>query len=96
MPTQSWQTQRSSRHDDRMASSRHLRRRWRAMSDGERSSRQLVQALRDVEARYDAAKSELAADDVFALWAALWRFSEKVIADHRRLKAAERKRRTAR
>lgn len=66
------------------------------MSDGERPGHQLCQDLHDVEARYDAAKGALSARDVFALWTVLWRFSEKVIADHRRLKAAERKRRQVR
>lgn len=63
------------------------------MSDVERLGRRLSRELQDVEERYDQAKDALSADDMFALWSALWRFSEKVIADHRRLKSAERKRR---
>jgi hypothetical protein len=39
------------------------------------------------------AKGQLSAEEVFALWSALWRFSENVIVDHRQLKADERKRR---
>jgi hypothetical protein len=42
------------------------------------------------------AKDQLSADEVFALWSALWRFSENVIVDHRQRKAAERKRRRQR
>jgi hypothetical protein len=63
------------------------------MSDTERPGRQLLRELQDVEERYDLTKEALSADDMFALWSTLWRFSEKVIAGHRRLKSAERKRR---
>ena len=66
------------------------------MSDGEQPGHQLRRELHDFEARYDLSKGALSADDVFAIWSALWRFSEKVIADHRRLKAVERKRRRMR
>jgi hypothetical protein len=65
------------------------------MSEHEHSGSQLWRQLHDFEQRYEVAKEELSAADVFALWAALWRFSERVIVDHRRLKAAERKRRRA-
>ena len=66
------------------------------MSDREPAADRLLDLLHDLEARYDAARDELSADAVFVIWTALWRFSEKVIADHRRLKAAERKRRRIR
>jgi hypothetical protein len=66
------------------------------MNDGDHSDYQLRRELHNLEARYDMAKGELSADDAFELWSALWRFSEKVIADHRRLKAAERKHRRTR
>jgi hypothetical protein len=63
------------------------------MSDRESHGRQIRRELHDLEAHYDLAKGALSADDVFALWSALWRFSEQVIVDHRRLKVAERKHR---
>jgi hypothetical protein len=63
------------------------------MNDSERFDSQLRRELHDFEGRYDIAKGELSSDEVFALWTALWRLSEKIIADHRQLKAAERKRR---
>ena len=65
------------------------------MSEHEHSGSQLRRELYDFEQRYEVAKEELSAADVFALWSALWRFSEKLIVDHRRLKATERKRRRA-
>ena len=63
------------------------------MSEREHAGSQLWRELHDFEQRYEVAKDQLSAADVFALWSALWRFSEKVIVDHRRLKATERKRR---
>ena len=65
------------------------------MSEQEHSGSQLWREFQDFEQRYEVAKDGLSAADVFALWSALWRFSEKVIVDHRRLKATERKRRRA-
>jgi hypothetical protein len=65
------------------------------MSERERSGSQLWREFHDFERHYEVTKDELSAADVFALWSALWRFSEKVIVDHRRLKATERKRRRA-
>ncbi len=66
------------------------------MNDGDHTRGRLWQELFDLERRYDAAKAALSADEVFALWSALWRFSEKALADHRRLKTVERKRRQRR
>jgi hypothetical protein len=66
------------------------------MSDGARPIQQLWGELRDLEARYELAKEAFSAEDAFVLWSALWRFSEKVIVDHRRLKVAERKQRRTR
>jgi hypothetical protein len=63
------------------------------MSEHEHCGSQLWHELQDFEQRYEVAKDQLSAADVFALWSALWRFSERVIVDHRRLKATERKRR---
>jgi hypothetical protein len=65
------------------------------MSQSEHSGSQLRRELHGFEQRYEVAKEEPSAADVFALWSALWRFPEKVIVDHRRLKATERKRRRA-
>jgi hypothetical protein len=65
------------------------------MSEREYSGNQLRRELHDFEQCYEVAKGELSAADVFVLWAALWRFSERVIVDYRRLKATERKRRRA-
>ena len=66
------------------------------MSDSERPGHQLLSELHDFKARYDMAKDQLSADEVFVLWSALWRFSENVIVDHRHLKAEERRRRRQR
>jgi hypothetical protein len=66
------------------------------MSDIARPIQQIWGELHDLEARYDMAKEGFSAEDAFVLWSALWRFSEKVIVDHRRLKVAERKRRRTR
>ena len=66
------------------------------MSESERSGHQLLGEFHDFERRYDMAKGQLSAEEVFALWSALWRFSENVIVDHRQLKADERKRRRQR
>ena len=66
------------------------------MSDNERPGHELLSEFHDFKARYDLAKGQLSADEVFVLWSALWRFSENVIVDHRQLKADERKRRRQR
>ena len=63
------------------------------MSDSDRFDSQLRRELHDFEGRYDIATGDISASEVLALWTMLWRLSEKVIADHRQLKAAERKRR---
>ena len=41
------------------------------MSDSERPGHQLLGDLHDFERRYDMAKGQLSADEVFALWSAL-------------------------
>ena len=66
------------------------------MSDGSRPGSQLWRELHDVQERYELAKGELSADDMLALWSALWRFAKQVNADHRRLKVVERKHQRAR
>ena len=66
------------------------------MSDSERPGQQLLCELHDFERRYGMAKGQLSPKEVFALWSALWRFSENVIVDHRQLKTDERKRRRKR
>jgi hypothetical protein len=66
------------------------------MSDGSRPGSQLWRELHDFQGRYELAKEELSADDMLALWSALWRFAKQVSADHRRLKVVERKRQRAR
>jgi hypothetical protein len=66
------------------------------MSDGARPASQLWRELHDFEGRYEIAKDRLSADDMLALWSALWRFAKKVSADQRRLKVVERKRQRAR
>ena len=63
------------------------------MSEHEHPSSQLWRERHDFEQLYQVAKDELSAADVFALRSALSRFSERVIVDHRQLKATERKRR---
>ena len=62
------------------------------MSDGTRPGTQLWHELHDFEGRYELAKDELSANDMLALWSALWRFAKRVSADQRRLKVVERKR----
>jgi hypothetical protein len=56
-------------------------------------ARQLWRELHDFEGRYNIAKGQLSADELFALQSALWRFSKKVMVDHGQVRAAERKRR---
>jgi hypothetical protein len=65
------------------------------MSEREHSGSQLWRELHDVHGHYELAKDELSADDMLALWSALWRFAKQVSADHRQVKVAERKRRRA-
>ena len=66
------------------------------MSNGSRPGSQLWRELHDFEARYELVKDELSADDMLALWSALWRFAKQVNTDQRRLKLVERKRQRAR
>ena len=49
------------------------------MSDSERPGHQLLCEFHDFERRYGMAKGQLSAEEVFALWSALWRFSENVM-----------------
>jgi hypothetical protein len=62
------------------------------MSDQEGAGHRLWRELLDFEERYNTAKPELSADDVYRLWSVLWRLSERVRVDYRRKKAAESKR----
>lgn len=62
------------------------------MSDTERPSHKLLRDLHDLEGRYGRVKNQPSANELFALWSALWQFSERAIADHRQLKANQRKR----
>jgi hypothetical protein len=41
---------------------------------------------------YKLTKDDRSADDMLALWPALWRFAKQVSADQRRLKMVKRKR----
>jgi hypothetical protein len=66
------------------------------MNDEGRASQQLMNMLHDVEVQYDMTKNDLSVRELLAFWSALWRLSERVIADHRRLKSADRKRQRAR
>lgn len=66
------------------------------MNDEGKSSQRLMSMIRDVEMHYDMTKNELSVPEMLAFWSALWRLSEKVIADHRQLKIANRKRQRAR
>jgi hypothetical protein len=66
------------------------------MSDGSRPGSQLWREFHDFERRYELAKDQLSADDMLALWSALWRFAKHVSVDQRRLKVVERKRQRAR
>jgi len=65
------------------------------MSEQEHSGSQLWREFQDFEQRYEVAKDGLSAADVFALYSTVSGSTEKVIVDHRRLKATERKRRRA-
>jgi len=58
------------------------------MSDREGCGRRLGRARLDFEERYDKAKSDLSADDVYSLWLVLWRLSERVRVDYRHKKEA--------
>jgi hypothetical protein len=66
------------------------------MSDRSGRGNQLWRELHDFEARYEMARDELSADDILAIWSALWRFVKQVNADHRRQKVVERKRQRVR
>ncbi len=66
------------------------------MSDEGQSNQRLMSILRDVEVQYDMTKNDLSDQEMLAFWSTLWRLSEKVIADHRRLKIADRKRQRTR
>ena len=66
------------------------------MSDGSRPGGQLWHELHAFQEHYDLAKDQLSAEDMLALWSALWRFAKQVNVDHRRLKLTERKRQRAR
>jgi hypothetical protein len=66
------------------------------MSERERFGSQLWRELHEFEGHYEIAKDQLSADDMLAIWSALWRFAKKVSADQRRLKVVERKRQRAR
>ena len=57
---------------------------------------QLWRELHDFQGRYELEKDQLSADDMLALWSALWRFAKQVNVDHRQLKVAERRRQRAR
>jgi len=58
------------------------------MSDREGCGRRLGRGLLGFEERYDKAKSDLSADDVYRLWLVLWRLSERVRVDYRHKKEA--------
>ena len=58
------------------------------MSNLEGCGRRLERELLDFEERYDKAKSDLSADDVYNLWLVLWRLSERVRVDYRYKKEA--------
>lgn len=58
------------------------------MSNLEGCGRRLERELLDFEERYDKAKSDLSADDVYNLWLVLWRLSERVRVDYRHKKEA--------
>jgi hypothetical protein len=58
------------------------------MSNLEGCGRRLERELLDFEERYDKAKSDLSADDVYNLWLVLWRLSERVRVDYQHKKEA--------
>jgi|SwirhisoilCB2_FD_contig_31_26771940_length_339_multi_4_in_0_out_0_2 hypothetical protein len=62
------------------------------MSDEGEASQRLMRMLHDVEMQYDTLKSDLSVPEMIAFWSALWRLSEKVVADRRQIKIANRKR----
>jgi hypothetical protein len=66
------------------------------MSEHEHAGSQLWRELHDLQGRYELAQGELSAEDMLALWSALWRFAKQVNTDHRQLKMVERKRQRAR
>jgi hypothetical protein len=58
------------------------------MSDREGCGHRLGRELLDFEERYDKAKSDLSAGDVYRLWLVLWRLLERVRVDYRHEKEA--------
>ncbi|HEU5012651.1 MAG TPA: hypothetical protein VFT66_08915 [Roseiflexaceae bacterium] len=62
------------------------------MSDEGEASQRLMRMLHDVEMQYDTLKNDLSVPEMIAFWSALWRLSEKVVADRRQIKIANRKR----